>query len=124
MKWLYFLGNPHTHTHLVFYSYITPSYYYHEDAIPHEIAAYSQKQLHYCKCMAESCAMAWLPILQSEDIKPEWDHRYDQLISGKKSGSTVPFYVENETNEDENYEGESGEKHASEGRYDAFEIDD
>ena len=30
MKWLYFLGNPHTHTHLVFYSYITLSYYYHE----------------------------------------------------------------------------------------------
>ena len=68
--------------------------------------------------------MAWLLFLQSEDIKPEWEHRYDQLISGKKSGSTVPLYVENETNEDENYEGESGEEHASEGRYDAFEIDD
>ena len=74
--------------------------------------------------MAESFAMAWLSFLQSQDIKPAWEHRYDQLICGKNSGSTVPLDVENGTDEDENYEGESGEEHANEGRCDAFKIDD
>ena len=72
--------------------------------------------------MAESFAIAWLPFLQSEDIKPEWEHRYDWLISGKTSGSTVPLYVENETGED--YKGEIEEEFAREESYDAFELDD
>ena len=48
-----------------------------DDSIQHGITAYSQKQAHYCKCLAESFAMVWLPFLQSEGIKPEWEHRYD-----------------------------------------------
>ena len=56
-----------------------------EDTIQHGISAYSQKQAHYCECMAQSFAMAWLPFLQSEGIKPEWEHRYNQLVSGGKS---------------------------------------
>src|SRR5271155_554189 len=48
-----------------------------DDSIQHGITAYSQKQADYCKCLAESFAMAWLPFLQSEGIKAEWEHRYD-----------------------------------------------
>jgi hypothetical protein len=92
-----------------------------EDTIHHGITAYSEKQAHYCKCMAESFAIAWLPFLQSEDIKPDWEHRYNQLVSGGKSRSTAPSYIdpEKEISEDGSYGGEiEGEV------YDAFELDD
>jgi len=91
-----------------------------EDTIQHGILAYSQKQAHYCKCMAESFAMAWLPFLQSEGIKPEWEHRYNRLVSTRgKSQLTIPLDLEKETSEDESVEeGERQEK------YDAFELDD
>ena len=60
--------------------------------------------------------MAWLPFLQSEGIKPEWEQRYEQLIqSAKNSG-------DKETNGDESEEGEIEEE--PEERYDAFELDD
>jgi hypothetical protein len=87
-----------------------------DDSIQHGITAYSQKQADYCKCLAESFAMAWLPFLQSEGIKPEWEQRYEQLIqSAKNSG-------DKETNGDESEEGEIEEE--PEERYDAFELDD
>ena len=47
-----------------------------DDTIQHGITAYSQKQAHYCKSMADSFALAWLPFLQSKGIKPEWEDRY------------------------------------------------
>ena len=90
----------------------------HEDSIQHGIKAYSEKQAHYCKCLAEGFAMAWLQFLQSEGIKPEWEDRYDRLISDKKSSSTMA--VEKDSDDDENLEEEIDE----EGRYDAFELDD
>jgi len=49
-----------------------------DNHIQHGIAAYSHKQAYYCKCLAEGFAMAWLPFLQSEGIKPEWEQRYEQ----------------------------------------------
>jgi hypothetical protein len=90
-----------------------------DDTIQHGISAYSQKQAYYCKCMAERFAMDWLPFLQSEGIKPEWEDRYKRLISGEFR-STIALDVEKEMSEDGNYEGEieEGEK------YDAFELDD
>jgi hypothetical protein len=60
--------------------------------------------------------MAWLPFLQSEGIKPEWEQRYGQLIQGAKNP------VEKETSRDESDEGEIEEE--PEERYDAFELDD
>ena len=33
-----------------------------DGSIQHGITAYSQKQAYYCKCLAESFAMAWLPL--------------------------------------------------------------
>ena len=90
-----------------------------DNHIQHGIAAYSHKQAYYCKCLAEGFAMAWLPFLESEGIKPEWGHRYDHLISGRKSGSAVTLVMENETSEEENCDGD----HEWEGRYDAFELD-
>ena len=69
--------------------------------------------------MAESFAMAWLPFLQSEGIKSEWEHRYNQLVSGGKSRSTSALDIE-ETSEDESYGGEI----EKEEKYDAFELDD
>ena len=95
-----------------------------DDSIRHGLTAYSHKQAYYCRCLGESFAIAWLPFLQSVDIKREWEHRYGHLISGKKSGSTasVSLGVENETSEDENNEGELEEE--PEERYDAFELDD
>lgn len=87
--------------------------------IQHGITAYSQKQAHYCKCMAESFARAWLPFLQSEGIKPEWEHRYKQLVSGK-SRSTVALEMEKDPSEDGSYEGEVEEQE----KYDTFELDD
>ena len=89
-----------------------------EDTIQLGISAYSQKQAHYCKCMAESFARAWLPFLQSEGIKPEWEHRYNQLVCGGKSQSTATVDIE-ETSEDESY----GEK-IEEEKCDAFEVED
>ena len=89
-----------------------------DGSIQHGITAYSQKQAYYCKCLAESFAMAWLPLFQSENIKPEWGKRYDRLISGSTS---MPLGVENETSEDENCEEENEEE--PEGRYDAFDLD-
>jgi len=69
--------------------------------------------------MAERFAMDWLPFLQSEGIKPEWEDRYKRLISGEFR-STIALDVEKEMSEDGSYEGEieEGEK------YDAFELDD
>ena len=90
-----------------------------QDAIQHGITAYSQKQAHYCRCMAESFAMAWLPFLQSEGIKPEWEDRYKHLISGK-FGSTVTSDMEKETSEDGNYGGDINEEE----KIDTFELDD
>ena len=90
-----------------------------EESIQHGIIAYSEKQAHYCKCLAKEFAMAWLPFLRSEGIKPEWEDRYRQLISGKKSSTT--WAMEKETSDEENLEGEIEEE---EGRYDAFELDD
>jgi hypothetical protein len=85
-----------------------------EDTIQHGILAYSQKQAHYCKCMAESFAMAWLPFLRSEGITPEWEHRYSQ------SQSAAALDIEKETSEDESYGGEIEKQE----KYDAFELDD
>jgi hypothetical protein len=89
-----------------------------DDSIQHGIIAYTQKQAYYCKCLAEGFAMAWLPFLQSEGIEPDWEHRYDQSISGKKSG---PLGVEKGKGEDENSEGEIEEE--PERRPDAFDLD-
>lgn len=87
-----------------------------EDTIQHGISAYCQKQAHYCKCMAESFAVAWLPFLQSESIKSEWEHRYYQLISKGKSRSTEVSDMENEGSEEEDIEEKKKD--------DAFELDD
>ena len=92
-----------------------------EDTIQHGISAYSQKQAHYCKCIAKSFARAWLPFLQSEGIKPEWEHRYNQLVSqGKFQSTTVALDIEKETSEDESDEEDSEEQE----KYDAFDLDD
>ena len=92
-----------------------------EDTIQHGISAYSQKQAHYCKCMAESFAKAWLPFLQSEGIKPEWEHRYNWLVSeGKSQSTTLALDIEKETSQDESDEEESGEQE----KYNAFDLDD
>ena len=90
-----------------------------DDSIQHGITAYSQKQAHYCKSMADSFALAWLPFLQSEGIKPEWEDRYKRLMYGK-SRSDMGLDMEKELSDDGSYEGEfeEGEK------YDTFEIDD
>ena len=81
-----------------------------------ELQLIHKKQAHYCKCLAEGFAMAWLAFLQSQGIKPEWEQRYEQLIqSAKNSG-------EKETSGDESEEGEIEEE--PEERYDAFELDD
>jgi hypothetical protein len=93
-----------------------------DDSIQHGITAYSHKQAHYCKCLAQGFAMAWLPFLQSEGIKVEWEHRYDQLISAKNSRATMSLDVEKETGGNESDEGEIEEE--PEERYDAFEWDD
>ena len=90
-----------------------------DDTIQHGITAYSQKQAHYCKCMAESFALAWLPFLQSKGIKPEWEDRYKRLVSGGIR-STEALDIEKEASEDGNYVGEIEEGE----RYDAFELDD
>jgi len=92
-----------------------------DDSIQHGITAYSQKQAHYCKCLAEGFVMAWLPFLRSEGIKPEWEGRYDQLISESATNS-MSLDVEKETSGDENDEGEIEEEPRE--RYDAFELDD
>ena len=66
------------------------------------ITAYSQKQAHSCKCMAESFAMAWLPFLQAKGIKPEWESRYKHLISGKlRMTIALPVDIEGERSDDE-----------------------
>ena len=70
--------------------------------------------------MAESFAMAWLPFLQSEGIKPEWEHRYNQSDSGGKSQSDAALDIEKKTSEDESY----GEEIEKQEKYDAFELDD
>jgi hypothetical protein len=90
-----------------------------EDTIQHGITAYSEKQARYCKCMAESFAIAWLPFLQSEGIKPDWENKYKRLVSGGKSRSTAPSNIEEEMSEDGSYGGEIEEE-----VYDAFELDD
>jgi hypothetical protein len=90
-----------------------------EDTIRQGITAYSQKQAYYCRCMAESFAMAWLPFLQSEGIKPDWEDRYKRLVSGKFR-STEASDMEKETSEDGSYGGETDEEE----KHDTFELDD
>ena len=65
--------------------------------------------------MAESFARAWLPFLQSEGIKPEWENRYNSLVS-----QAVALDIEKETSEDESDEEDSEEQE----KYDAFDLDD
>jgi hypothetical protein len=89
-----------------------------EDTIHLGISAYSQKQAHYCKCMAESFGRAWLPFLRSEGIKPEWEDRYKDLVSGENFQSTPALDIE--TGEDESNEGNFG----VEKDFDAFELED
>ena len=89
-----------------------------EDSIQVGITAYSQKQAHSCKCMAESFAMAWLPFLQEKGIKPEWESRYKHLVSGKLR-TTVALDI-GEKSEDESDGGAIEEEE----KYDAFELDD
>ena len=89
-----------------------------EDTIQLGISAYSQKQAHYCKCMAESFARAWLPFLRSEDIKPEWEDRYKESVSGGKYQSTPALDIE--TGEDES----NGGNFEVERDFDAFELED
>ena len=69
--------------------------------------------------MAESFAMAWLPFLQLEGIKPEWEDKYKWLVSGKFR-PTVAWDMEKELSEDGSYRGETKEQE----KYDAFELDD
>ena len=71
--------------------------------------------------MAESFALAWLPFLQLEGIKPEWEHRYNHLVSRGKSCSTAALDLEKEISEDESYGGEIEEEG---NKYDAFDLDD
>ena len=88
------------------------------DAIQLGISAYAQKQAHYCKCMAESFARAWLPILRSEGIKPEWEDRYIQLVFKGESQSTGTSDTE-ETSEDER-----DEENVQKEKCDSFELED
>jgi hypothetical protein len=90
-----------------------------ENTIQHGISAYSQKQAHYCKCMAESFAIAWLPFLKSVGIKADWEHRYERLVSGE-FGSSAASDKEEEPSEDGGDEGEIEEQK----KYDAFELDE
>jgi hypothetical protein len=91
----------------------------HARKIQQGISAYSRKQAYYCECMAGSFARAWLPFLQSEGIKPEWEQRYGALISAGKDISTGAVDLEKKTGED-GEEANDGEKE----KYDAFELDD
>jgi hypothetical protein len=68
--------------------------------------------------MAESFARAWLPILRSEGIKPEWEDRYIQLVFKRESQSTGTLDTE-ETSEDKRYE-----ENVQKEKCDAFELDD
>jgi hypothetical protein len=90
-----------------------------DDTIQRGISAYSQKQAYYCECMAGSFARAWLPFLQSEGIKPEWEQRYGELVSAGKYILAGAVDLEKETGED-GEEANDGEKE----KYDAFELDD
>jgi hypothetical protein len=90
-----------------------------EDTIRHGISAYSQKQAYYCRCMAESFAMAWLPFLQSEGIKTEWEDRYKGLVLGKFR-STEESDMDKEASDDGSDEREIDREE----RYDTFELDD
>ena len=92
-----------------------------DDSIQLGIMAYSQKQAHSCKCMAESFAMAWLPFLPAKGIKPEWESRYKHLISGKlRTTVALPVDIEGERSDDES----NGGKIEEDEKYDAFELDD
>jgi hypothetical protein len=90
-----------------------------DDTIRHGISAYSQKQAYYCRCMAESFAMAWLPFLQSKGIKPEWEDRYSRLVTGKFRSIEGSDLVK-EASED----GSDGGEIDREEKYDTFELDD
>jgi hypothetical protein len=119
-----------------------------DDDFQHGIAAYAQKQAYYCKCLAESFAIAWLPFLESEGIIPEWKSRYDHLITGKESRSTVVQMEhlpskqsvtsgdddgdeskeeeceEEECEEEECAEEECEEEYGDNNIYNVFELDD
>ena len=60
--------------------------------------------------MAKSFAVAWLPFLQSEGIKQEWENRYNQVVSEGKSQFTTALDIEEETGEDESYGREIGKQ--------------
>ena len=68
--------------------------------------------------------MAWLPFLQSEGIKPEWEQRYHHLVSTGKSRSTGALDIEKETSEDGEEIGNEEIGDEGEEKYDALELDD
>lgn len=123
-----------------------------DGSIQHGITAYAYKQAYYCKCLAESFAIAWLPFLESEGITPEWRRKYDRLIANKKARSiSIPVehlpYEDTETNidkinkagrkereeeeeqkeeddEEEDEEEEEEKGYRENNIYDTFELDD
>jgi hypothetical protein len=99
-----------------------------DDSIQQGLAAYAQKQAHYCKCLAESFARAWLPFLESQGILPDWKTRYGHLILQQKSGPGTTHEQEMATEEiedDRNSEEEDNEKeYQEEDIYNTFDLDD
>ena len=85
-------------------------------SVQHGTFAYAQKQVYYCRCLAESFAIAWLPFLQAEGIKPEWEDKYSRLIGGKATSTGTS------TNNSPNQQSQLGGKEEIDGEVDEEEV--
>jgi hypothetical protein len=98
-------------------------------SIIHGVAAYAEKQAHLCKCLAQSCITAWLPVLKGSGVISDWEAYYPFMPT------TTDVSSETFTDDDDNGGGgeeiyESGNERGeySEGNnnigIDLFEVED
>ena len=50
------------------------------------VSGYAHKQAAICSCMAEKCAVYWLPHLTEKGMKPVWEADYGHLLHVSVNG--------------------------------------
>jgi hypothetical protein len=81
------------------------------------IAAYAEKQAHFCRCLAQSSVAAWLPTLKGNGAAPEdWEMRYSSM----PAAANIAFSADNDDEEsyESDEEGERGDWGEGEGYWD------
>ena len=73
------------------------------------VSGYAHKQAVICSCMAERCAVHWLPHLKGMGVIPEWAGDYEHLLHQHTESMNVGEDANMETLDKDDIEGNEGE---------------